>query len=39
MAFKISPYISFVDNAAEALEFYQSVLGGTLNIPRPMPTR
>ena len=34
MAFKISPYISFVDNAAEALEFYQSVLGGTLNISK-----
>lgn len=32
MGFKVAPYISFRDNAAAALEFYQSVLGGSLNI-------
>jgi PhnB protein len=28
----LNPYISFKDNAREALEFYQSVLGGELNL-------
>lgn len=28
MASRLNPYISFKDNAAEALEFYRSVLGG-----------
>ncbi|WP_426245213.1 VOC family protein [Nocardioides sp. LHG3406-4] len=30
MASRLNPYISFKDNAAEALAFYQSVLGGEL---------
>ena len=30
MASKLNPYISFHDNAKEALEFYNSVFGGTL---------
>jgi len=29
---KLNPYISFRDTAREALEFYQSVLGGELEI-------
>ncbi|WP_125776296.1 VOC family protein [Antribacter gilvus] len=29
---KLNPYLSFKDNAREALEFYQSVLGGELDI-------
>jgi PhnB protein len=32
MASRLNPYISFKDNAREAMEFYQSVLGGTLDI-------
>jgi len=28
----LNPYISFKDNAREALEFYQSVLGGELTL-------
>ena len=28
----LNPYLQFKDNAKEALEFYQSVLGGELNI-------
>ncbi|UNK70265.1 VOC family protein [Microbacterium sp. H1-D42] len=28
----LNPYLSFRDNAREALEFYQRVLGGTLDI-------
>ncbi|MGO4257230.1 VOC family protein [Marmoricola sp. RAF53] len=32
MASRLNPYISFGDNAAEALAFYQSVLGGELNV-------
>lgn len=34
MAAQLSPYLSFRGNAREALEFYQSVLGGELNIMR-----
>jgi PhnB protein len=30
MASRLNPYISFTDNAREAMEFYQSVFGGTL---------
>ncbi|MFD9740458.1 VOC family protein [Umezawaea sp. NPDC059074] len=30
MASRLNPYISFVDNAREAMEFYQGVFGGTL---------
>ena len=30
MATKLNPYISFRDTAGEAMEFYQSVLGGEL---------
>ncbi|QAY69201.1 VOC family protein [Xylanimonas protaetiae] len=29
---KLNPYLSFKDQAKDALEFYQSVLGGELNI-------
>jgi PhnB protein len=29
---KLNPYLSFKDNAREALTFYQSALGGELNI-------
>jgi len=29
---RLNPYISFKDNAREAMEFYQSVLGGELTI-------
>ena len=32
MATTLNPYISFKDNAKDALTFYQSVLGGELNI-------
>ncbi len=32
MASKLNPYISFRDNAREAMEFYQSALGGTLTV-------
>ncbi|WP_309069177.1 VOC family protein [Microbacterium sp.] len=32
MGYQVAPYISFRDEAAEALTFYQSVLGGELNI-------
>lgn len=28
----LTPYLSFKDNAREAMEFYQSVFGGTLDI-------
>jgi PhnB protein len=34
MGYKIAPYISFRDGAEQALEFYRSVLGGTLSISR-----
>lgn len=30
MASRLNPYLSFKDNAREAMEFYQSVLGGEL---------
>jgi len=30
MAVRLNPYISFKDNARQAMEFYQSVLGGEL---------
>ena len=32
MANRLNPYISFPGNAREALEFYQSVFGGTLRM-------
>ncbi len=32
MSVQLNPYISFRDNAREALEFYHSVFGGTLNL-------
>lgn len=32
MASRLNPYISFQDNAKQAMEFYQSVLGGTLEV-------
>jgi PhnB protein len=32
MASRLNPYISFRDNAREALEFYKSVFGGALNM-------
>ena len=31
MASRLNPYISFKDNAKEAMTFYSEVLGGTLN--------
>jgi PhnB protein len=30
MASRLNPYLSFTDNAREAMEFYRSVFGGTL---------
>lgn len=32
MAVQLNPYLGFRDNARAAMEFYQSVFGGTLNI-------
>ena len=32
MSTKLDPYISFQDNARQAMEFYQSVLGGDLTL-------
>lgn len=32
MSTKLSPYLSFRDNAREAMQFYQSVLGGKLDM-------
>src|SRR3954447_3624665 len=32
MTTRLNPYIGFADNAREALEFYQTVLGGTLRL-------
>jgi PhnB protein len=32
MASRLNPYISFTDNAREALGFYQTVVGGTLTL-------
>ena len=32
MTIQLNPYIHFKDNAREAMEFYRSVFGGTLNI-------
>jgi len=32
MSSRLNPYINFNGNARQALEFYRSVLGGTLNI-------
>ena len=32
MTSKLNPYISFRDNAREAMEFYKSVFGGELNV-------
>ena len=30
MASRLNPYLSFSDNARQAMEFYQSVFGGEL---------
>jgi len=32
MVSRLNPYISFTDNAREAMEFYNSVFGGTLTL-------
>ncbi len=32
MTARLNPYLSFRDNAREAMEFYQSVFGGKLNV-------
>jgi PhnB protein len=32
MATRLNPYLGFVDNAREAMTFYQQVLGGTLEL-------
>jgi len=32
MASKLNPYLSFKDTARDAMEFYQSVFGGELNV-------
>ena len=32
MATRLNPYVSFTDNARQALEFYQGVFGGTLTL-------
>jgi PhnB protein len=32
MASRLNPYISFVNNARQALEFYKDVFGGTLTL-------
>jgi PhnB protein len=32
MASRLNPYISFADNARQAMEFYKDVLGGTLTL-------
>jgi PhnB protein len=32
MASRLNPYISFTDNARQAMEFYKTVFGGTLRI-------
>ena len=32
MASRLNPYLSFHDNAREAMEFYKSVFGGTLTV-------
>jgi PhnB protein len=32
MASRLNPYLSFSDNAREAMEFYRSVLGGDLRL-------
>ena len=33
MASRLNPYISFEDDARQAMEFYQEVFGGTLAFP------
>ena len=32
MPYRLNPYLSFRDNAREAMEFYHSVFGGELNV-------
>ncbi|MGH8965941.1 MAG: VOC family protein, partial [Actinomycetes bacterium] len=32
MASRLNPYISFADNARQAMEFYKSVFGGSLTL-------
>lgn len=32
MTTRLNPYISFRDNARQAMEFYRSVFGGELNV-------
>lgn len=34
MSIRLNPYLNFHGNAREAFEFYQSVLGGSLNMSR-----
>ncbi|HEY6742972.1 MAG TPA: VOC family protein [Lapillicoccus sp.] len=34
MSMRLNPYLQFSDNAAEALDFYQSVLGGEVVVSR-----
>jgi PhnB protein len=34
MAIQLNPYIHFVDNAAEVLEFYKSIFGGEVEISK-----
>ncbi len=34
MAMRLNPYLQFSDNAAEALEFYQGILGGDVVVSR-----
>jgi PhnB protein len=34
MQSRLNPYISFKDNARQAMQFYQSVFGGKLSIAR-----
>ena len=32
MASRLNPYLSFSDNARQAMEYYKTVFGGTLNV-------
>ncbi len=32
MQSRLNPYISFLDNARQAMEFYQSIFGGKLTL-------
>jgi PhnB protein len=35
MGITLNPYLNFRGNAREAMEFYEGVFGGTLNITAP----